>query len=73
MNAGDTVRVLRMVNDEWVMCKDPDTEKTGIVPVGFLEVYLDEEDDDNQSSNAMRRGTGGTSDFTVRLEENRFL
>ncbi|CBK19494.1 SH3 domain-containing protein [Caenorhabditis elegans] len=71
VNAGDTVRVLRMVNDEWVMCKDPDTEKTGIVPVGFLEVYLDEEDDDNQSSNAMRRGTGGTSDFTFGSSNNR--
>lgn len=54
VKAGDTVRVLRMVNDEWVMCKDPDTENTGIVPVGFLEVYLDDEDEDNQLGS--RRG-----------------
>ncbi|EFO98673.1 hypothetical protein CRE_09842 [Caenorhabditis remanei] len=70
VNAGDTVRVLRMVNDEWVMCKDPDTEKTGIVPVGFLEVYLDEEDDDNQSG--ARRGTGGTgNEFSFGTSNNR--
>ncbi|CAI2352402.1 unnamed protein product [Caenorhabditis sp. 36 PRJEB53466] len=55
VKAGDTVRVLRTVNDEWVMCKDPDNDKTGIVPVGFLEVYLDDEDDDNQT--ASRKGT----------------
>uniref|UniRef100_A0A1I7U2L2 SH3 domain-containing protein n=1 Tax=Caenorhabditis tropicalis TaxID=1561998 RepID=A0A1I7U2L2_9PELO len=70
VNAGDTVRVLRMVNDEWVMCKDPDTEKTGIVPVGFLEVYLDDEDEDNQSG--ARRGTGGTSnEFSFGSSNNR--
>ncbi|CAL2039264.1 unnamed protein product [Caenorhabditis brenneri] len=73
VNAGDTVRVLRMVNDEWVMCKDPDTEKTGIVPVGFLEVYLDDEDEDNQSAAPMgRRGTGGTgNEFSFGTSNNR--
>ncbi|ULT93631.1 hypothetical protein L3Y34_003255 [Caenorhabditis briggsae] len=76
VNAGDTVRVLRMVNDEWVMCKDPDTEKTGIVPVGFLEVYLDDEDEDNQTGGAVmgRRGTGsGGNEFSFGTNRSSFI
>ncbi|PIC32246.1 hypothetical protein B9Z55_012648 [Caenorhabditis nigoni] len=75
VNAGDTVRVLRMVNDEWVMCKDPDTEKTGIVPVGFLEVYLDDEDEDNQVAGVGgRRGTGsGGNEFSFGTNRSSFI
>ncbi|KAK5985617.1 DH domain-containing protein [Trichostrongylus colubriformis] len=43
---GDSVRILKMVNTDWVSCKDPSTDASGIVPVAFLEVYLDEDEDD---------------------------
>uniref|UniRef100_A0A0K0DJB4 SH3 domain-containing protein n=1 Tax=Angiostrongylus cantonensis TaxID=6313 RepID=A0A0K0DJB4_ANGCA len=35
---GDSVRILKMVNTDWVFCKDPATDTFGIVPVSFLEV-----------------------------------
>ncbi|PAV92251.1 hypothetical protein WR25_09018 [Diploscapter pachys] len=56
MNAGDSVRVLKMVNTDWVMCRDPDTERKGIVPVGFLDLYIDDDEDEPREQN-----TTGTS------------
>ncbi|RCN31133.1 SH3 domain protein [Ancylostoma caninum] len=47
---GDSVRILKMasVNTDWVSCKDPSTDASGIVPVAFLEVYLDEDEEDGR-------------------------
>ncbi|EYC25170.1 hypothetical protein Y032_0012g1744 [Ancylostoma ceylanicum] len=45
---GDSVRILKMVNTDWVSCKDPSTDSSGIVPVAFLEVYLDEDEEDGR-------------------------
>ncbi|KAI6175491.1 hypothetical protein M3Y97_00694900 [Aphelenchoides bicaudatus] len=41
---GFSVRVVQ-IYDEWIMCWDPVTEKTGIVPSSYLQIFLDEEDD----------------------------
>ncbi|CAD6195626.1 unnamed protein product [Caenorhabditis auriculariae] len=68
--AGDTVRVLRMVNDEWVMCRDPDTDRNGIVPVGFLEVYLDEEDEDVLKSSAAKMSFSTPANTSVSTLNN---
>uniref|UniRef100_A0A1I7X7V0 SH3 domain-containing GRB2-like protein n=1 Tax=Heterorhabditis bacteriophora TaxID=37862 RepID=A0A1I7X7V0_HETBA len=36
------------VNADWVMCNDPGSDKSGIVPVAFLEMYLDEDEDETK-------------------------
>ncbi|KAK6746637.1 hypothetical protein RB195_000110 [Necator americanus] len=45
---GDSVRILKMVSTDWVSCKDPSTDASGIVPVTFLELYLDEDEEDGR-------------------------
>ncbi|KAK6025712.1 SH3 domain protein [Ostertagia ostertagi] len=52
---GDSVRILKMVNTDWVSCKDPATDASGIVPVAFLEVYLDEDEDDVREATNQNR------------------
>ncbi|CAB3409659.1 unnamed protein product [Caenorhabditis bovis] len=71
VKTGDAVRVLRLVNDEWVMCKDPDSERTGIVPVGFLELYLDDEEDDVGHSS--RKSTAPQDQSFSTLGRNSFV
>ncbi|KIH65634.1 SH3 domain protein, partial [Ancylostoma duodenale] len=43
-----TVKMGDSVNTDWVSCKDPSTDASGIVPVAFLEVYLDEDEEDGR-------------------------
>lgn len=43
---GDSIRVVRMANNDWVECRDPATDAVGIVPLSFLELYLDEDDEE---------------------------
>ncbi|VDK51746.1 unnamed protein product [Cylicostephanus goldi] len=52
---GDSVRILKMVNTDWVSCKDPNTDKAGIVPVAFLEMYLDEDEEDGRDGSTHTR------------------
>ncbi|CAI4227433.1 unnamed protein product [Auanema sp. JU1783] len=52
IHMGDSVRVLEMVNADWVKCRDPNTEVSGIVPIAFLEMYLDDEDDEIGNRNS---------------------
>ncbi|VDM65954.1 unnamed protein product [Strongylus vulgaris] len=60
---GDSVRILKMVNTDWVSCKDPNTDTSGIVPVAFLEMYLDEDEEDRDGSAAHPR-PGSVSDHS---------
>ncbi|CAJ0565339.1 unnamed protein product, partial [Mesorhabditis spiculigera] len=43
VQAGDSVRVLRMVDNEWAQCREPLSDTVGIIPIAFLEMYLDDD------------------------------
>ena len=43
------------------MCRDPDTERKGIVPIGFLDLYVDDDEDEPREQN-----TTGASSQEVR-------
>lgn len=38
--------IVVQVNADWAKCIDPDNDNTGIVPLAFLELYLDEDEDE---------------------------
>nr|CDJ83925.1 Src homology-3 and Dbl homology (DH) and Variant SH3 domain containing protein [Haemonchus contortus] len=69
---GDSVRILKMVNTDWVSCKDPATDASGIVPVAFLEVYLDEDEDDGREATNRNRPTSYTEQSFSTLANSSF-
>ncbi|VDO65691.1 unnamed protein product [Heligmosomoides polygyrus] len=69
---GDSVRVLKMVNTDWVSCKDPATDASGIVPVAFLEVYLDEDEDDGRDGTSQHRPQSATEQTFSTLTNTSF-
>ncbi|KAJ1349342.1 hypothetical protein KIN20_004892 [Parelaphostrongylus tenuis] len=69
---GDSVRILKMVNTDWVFCKDPSTDTFGIVPVAFLEVYLDEDEDDHRNSTMQSRPSSAIDQNFSTLANNSF-
>ncbi|KAE9412788.1 hypothetical protein Angca_002915 [Angiostrongylus cantonensis] len=70
---GDSVRILKMVNTDWVFCKDPATDTFGIVPVSFLEVYLDEDEDDLRNATPQSRPSSMTDQSFSTLGNNSFV
>ncbi|KJH43771.1 SH3 domain protein [Dictyocaulus viviparus] len=70
---GDSVRILRMVNTDWVFCKDPSTDAFGIVPVAFLEVYLDEDEEDPRYLTTQSRPVSLTDQGFSTLSGNSFV
>ncbi|VDL70794.1 unnamed protein product, partial [Nippostrongylus brasiliensis] len=69
---GDSVRILKMVNTDWVSCKDPATDASGIVPVAFLEVYLDEDEDDGRDGVSQTRPPSVTDQSFSTLTSSSF-
>ncbi|KAI6221439.1 Dynamin-binding protein [Aphelenchoides fujianensis] len=56
--AGFSVRVLR-VDGEWATCWNPTDGRTGLIPVGFLQVFLDDDDEDGSGNGTLANGTIG--------------
>lgn len=50
VKAGYSVKVLEVVNDEWARCWNPVTDAEGIVPQGFLQIFLDDDADEEPSN-----------------------
>lgn len=52
--AGDSVNVLDFPSNDWARCWNPITEKSGIVPISFLQIFFDEDEPDygTQTDNA---------------------
>ncbi|KHN84364.1 Dynamin-binding protein [Toxocara canis] len=45
--AGDSVSLVKMVNDEWAFCFDPANNRSGILPLSFLHVFGNDDDEDD--------------------------
>ncbi|KAH7693514.1 Protein Y37A1B.17 a, partial [Aphelenchoides avenae] len=50
VKAGYSVKVLEVTNDEWVRCWNPVTDEEGIVPQGFLQIFLDDDADEDPTN-----------------------
>lgn len=51
VSAGDSVNVIDFSGTDWARCWNPITEKTGIVPISFLQIFFDEDEPDYGSQN----------------------
>ncbi|KAI6206918.1 hypothetical protein M3Y94_00969700 [Aphelenchoides besseyi] len=58
--AGFSVRILQ-VDGEWANCFNPVDGSRGFIPVGFLQMFLDEDDDENGMTNG---AVSTPNDFT---------
>ncbi|VDD93897.1 unnamed protein product [Enterobius vermicularis] len=45
--AGESVSVLELVSNEWARCYDPGRDRTGIIPVSFLNIFMNEDDEES--------------------------
>ncbi|KAI1726454.1 SH3 domain-containing protein [Ditylenchus destructor] len=43
VNAGDSVKVVEIIDDNWARCQNLSNGKCGIVPQSFLQIFLDNE------------------------------
>ncbi|VDK42419.1 unnamed protein product [Anisakis simplex] len=79
--AGDSVSVVKMVNAEWAFCTNPEKSQSGIIPVSFLHIFSNDEDDyeedddvcDEEEVSSDAQGTfEHSSDFDRNLYSNTF-
>lgn len=53
VQAGYSVRVIQICNEEWTMCWNPVNGRSGIIPSSYLQIFLDEDDVDDATVNAV--------------------
>lgn len=52
--AGESVSVLELVSNEWARCYDPGRDRTGIIPVSFLNIFMNEDDEESSHEGTLR-------------------
>uniref|UniRef100_A0A0N5ASY7 SH3 domain-containing GRB2-like protein n=1 Tax=Syphacia muris TaxID=451379 RepID=A0A0N5ASY7_9BILA len=67
VEAGESVSVLELVNDEWARCYDPGSDRSGIIPISFLNIFMNE-DDEEDLSNAEDNDSVSDTQSTRKLE-----
>lgn len=45
VSEGESVSIVEMINDEWAHCFNPASGRSGIVPLSFLHLYANEENE----------------------------
>ncbi|CAJ0928655.1 unnamed protein product, partial [Mesorhabditis belari] len=72
LQAGDSVRIIRMIDNEWVLCREPLSDRVGIVPSNFLEMYLDDDVEELAESvhENLRDNDSGWGSSTINQSNN---
>lgn len=48
MKAGECISVMKFVNADWALCFDPGKNMSGIIPVSFLNIFLNDEAEEEE-------------------------
>lgn len=65
VSAGDSVKVIDFVGTEWIKCWNPMTDKSGMVPVGFLQIFFDEDEEPDYDLQSEQSNRFSTTSFAI--------
>uniref|UniRef100_A0A915CGC2 Dynamin-binding protein n=2 Tax=Parascaris univalens TaxID=6257 RepID=A0A915CGC2_PARUN len=72
VSEGESVSIVKMINDEWAYCFNPASGRSGIVPLSFLHLYANEENEKESSEDVDTKycASDGSSELVPALDEH---